>query len=478
MKTKSLILLISLIWISCKSKNITYQEIGNMKFVNVQSFGADPNATVDARNAIQRAFQQHENVFFPKGNYLLESKTTKNALLYIDESYSVRNIIFEEGAEISVSNNVPTDHKRPIVLSIVAGNRNLSKVYIEGLTIEASEVSKNIELKGIQAYERPGKNIENLQLKNITIKNVGGTAISTHALNNHFLNITTVNSGRHGIGISNYSNPNQLHHFFLNGFYSEGDNSYSIDFSGAVSKIDRNQAQKTDRWKGVVKNVISKNSKYGVKTAGYWDLEIQNMQILGSLNNGFYISKDAPGTNILIDNLLVENAQSTGLFLKGETEFIGKNIQLVGCKAGIQIVKAKTQIDSLIIDGQFKNKAGIRMGTSEVEIKNFEIRNNAKTDPYPIWVNGKKVILENGKFIDNQSSHEMIIKENAQNVTLKGLSFGNGSSPDNMKNGLINMQNKGSTQVINCDFSKLTGKKIEDRSKKTVIRNSKGIKEQ
>ena len=104
------------------------------------------------------------------------------------------------------------------------------------------------------------------------------------------------------------------------------------------------------------------------------------------------------------------------------------------------------------------------------------IKNSSKKDQYPIWIRGDKILLENGEFINNKSLSEVIVHESARNVILKKIKFGYGDLFEdlNKKKAIVNIQEYGKTTVIDCDFSQIKGKKIDDRNNKIYFKN-KGL---
>ena len=70
----------------------------NVSFESIRAFGARGDGINDDVLAIQRAFDETENIFFPKGDYLIGSSSQgiHNAQsLLITNLSKVRNIKFE-----------------------------------------------------------------------------------------------------------------------------------------------------------------------------------------------------------------------------------------------------------------------------------------------------------------------------------------------------------------------------------------------
>lgn len=450
---------------------ITSCSLGNVprktSFLNIKNFGAKGNGINDDRPIIQLAFNNSDTIYFPAGTYLLKSKTLSHATLYLNDQHRTRTMIFDSKAELKIADNFPADYHKPSVLHIRAKTGNIQRIYIEGLNIDGNSSITSLDNLGIVAVEEKRKSISNLILKNVTIRNVGTTGIHTQATKNFFNNIRTENCGEHGIGIKNTKNPHRVVHFNLNGHDSYNDKGYSIDFSGSKIQSDRSKLSHKEKYIGKVKNVLSKNSGYGIKTAGNWDLELKNIQIINSGNNGFFINHDAPDSEIILRNILVLNAKNNGLSLTKKTNVKGSNIKIEGCKVGIKIKESDVSFDSLLIDGKHMNSAGIRMGNSNVTLENFEIKNNNINDAYPIWVSGSQVLLRNGKIEDNGSPYGMIIHENANDVVIEKLSI----KGKNLKGGILNLQKQGKTIIRDSKLPKMNSA-IIDANKRIKLENS------
>jgi len=448
---------------SCSKKHYPEVLIGGHHYVSVMEFGTKANGTTDDRYAIQRAIDSGKDLYFPKGRYLLKSKTNTQALLSIYHKKHPEKLLFAPGAILVVSPGQPKDYIKPAVLQILAEKENIGTVEISGITIEGNRTQHNIENPGIIAFERPGKRIKKLILRDINIRNTGGGGIHTQAEKNYFYNIHTENCGSHGIGIINTTNPGKINEFYLDGYISIDDDAYSIDFSG---KKKGKKALPGYGWIGKAKNVVSKRSEYGIKAAGYWHLELENIHIENSKNNGFFINVDAPGSVIKAENMTITNAGGSGLQLQGDTYFEGKKIGVEGCGVAVNIGKANVKIDDLVIDGKNKNTATIRMGASPVEITNFVIRNTAAKDEYPIWICGVKVVLKNGRIENTHGLADIIVHETAGNVLLENIQFSK-SSDRSPRKSIVNIQKQGHTKVINCQFQG-KNKRIDDRVKRVI----------
>lgn len=471
------IILLSIVWClwRCNTPaqlNMEQSQIEkNEEAVMITQLGAKGDGVTDDRAAIQEAFQQGRHLVFPKGDYLIRSKTRQNAFLYINELNYPKSIEFEEGARLILAEDISTDVQKISVIMIQAEKGNIENIDIRGLYIEGNRHKHKITPTGLLAYENVGFNIEQFKLSQVNIQNMGGGGIHTQALYNDFTDIKIENCGKHGIGIINTTNFNQTHYFYLDNYTSIDNGAYCIDFSGKNDPNNPKKALPSDQWEGKVTNVTSIRSNYGIKTAGYWDLELDNVIIRDAKHNGFFLSKDALNKKIVANNIKIINAKDNGLFLAGKSSFEGKNILIEACGVGLTIKETSVVIDSLSVDGQYKNIAGIRMGNSSVKLSNFVVKNNAASDTYTTWVNGKDVMLENGLFIDNASPYEILIKESAEKVTFKNLNFMNVKQPKQAA--IMNTQKYGKSTIIDCDFTQFSGKQIIDKTKTLDIKSNK-----
>lgn len=460
--------LLTVFVISCASSNKLKSK---RTFLSVKEFGAHGNGIKDDRKSIQKAFNYADTIYFPPGNYLLSSKSRSSSILYIDERSKTTTLVFDSLAMLIVSKDLPKDYYKPAVLELRAKYGDIDSFSIYGLNINGNFKKNKLGILGIAAIEESRKSIKKLNLNDIEIFDVGHSGIHTQATRNYFTNIRTTNCGVHGIGIINPKNPHRSTHFYLDNFMSIGDRGYSIDFSGKKYKTNQRKLSHGEKYYGDVKNVISVNSASGIKTAGNWDLSMQNVKIIDSKNNGFFLNHDAAESQILLKNISIIGAKNNGMSLLRKGNLIGNNLKISGCKVGIKIGDCNVNIDSLLIDGKNQNAAGIRMGSSNVKIKNFEIRNNNIKDKYPIWVSGSKVILENGKIEGNDSEFGLIIHEKARDVVLDNLKI----SGNNLKGGILNIQKQGTTILKNTDLSNIKNSGLIDSNNRIKIDQSSKI---
>jgi|GEM_PF-2903430 len=464
-----------LLWSTgCSRTTWKVVDINGSEYVSVESFGAKGNNRNDDRLAIQRAFESGKDIYFPSGDYLLASKTAQNALLRITENNYPSKIYFDDNAKIVVSSRQPTDYIKPAVIGIYTLKGDIKSIEIDGLTIDGNRDSHSIKNGGLVAYEKRGTAIHNLILKNITIVDVGYGGIHTQARYNQFTNIYTENCGSHGIGIINTTNKGVTNEFYLDGYTSIDDDAYSIDFSGPKDPENRGYVFPGYDWKGSAKNIVSRGSYYGIKTAGYWDLLLENVVIEDSEHNGFFINTDAPGKTLTLKNVTIRNAAGNGMSLAGETNVIGEDIIIEGGRVCMQIKKSKVKMKNLTLDGKNQNIGCLRMGTFGIDLENFTIKNCGKEDQYPVWIAGNKVIMKNGKFVNNYSTTEIIVNKTANQVFLDDLKFLDSSKRGNTKSAtILNIQTQGQTIIENCEFANNQNKVLADRVKRTVLKNNK-----
>ena len=438
-----LLLLIS----SCKgAKDLVCQNVEGKQFISIISYNVEGGDTRDDREGIQAAFSREKRIYFPPGTYYLKSKTIDYAFLLWSDRSKVEEIVFAEGAVLKIHPNASTTYEKPSVIGIYANNGDVRKVSIRGINIDGNRENTKLKSTAILVYERAGYNVKRFIASDINIKEMGGGGIFAKALYNDLTNISTNNCGSHGIGSVNTTNFRQLHELYIDGYTSVNDGAYSIDFSGAENKSNRKLASSKDRWKGDVRNVKSIGSKYGIKTAGYWNLNLENIEIIDSENNGFYVSKDAPGMKVVVNNMNIKNVKGNGLYLGGETNFEGSNINIENCRVGLLVDKSKVEIDSITVSGGGISKVGFRI-SNNVSIENFEV--SGITGDYPIWVTGTNVDLSNGKIYNNNTPYSMVITESASDVELSNLDLFDNRKTVIQKYGILSTQKSGETRFRN-----------------------------
>ena len=471
--------IIILLCLSCSRKMTDFVNVNNEKFLSVVNFGAKGNGSSDDRLPIQNAINSGYNLYFPKGKYLLKSRSTKNTMLVIKDNNYPAKILFEEGAILIVSPEQPDDYPKTIVLGILTENRDISSIEIDGITILGNSDKHKILNTGITSYSRPGSQVRKLVIRNATFKDMGGSGIISYATKNYFNNIYTENCGSHGIGFNNIENPGILSYVYMDGHTSINDKAYSIDFSGKKDPENPLFAFPEYKWEGEVKNIYSKGSKFGIKTAGYWNLTLDSVIIEDSESNGFFINIDAPGSIIKASNMTIINSKGNGLNLDKKSHFIGKNIKIENAGLAINVVHASVDIQGLAISTDRQTSRGIRVQKTSPSctISDFSINGMPRDEEYPIRIKNARTILSKGKIYNNDSKYQILIYEGAGDITLEKLDFYDSRQKSKEVNGVLSLQKAGKTRIIECDFTGVKGKKIKDQHRKIIIEKSKGINE-
>ena len=305
--------------------------------------------------------------------------------------------------------------------------------------------------------------------------NLGGGGIHTQARYNEFENIYTKNCGNHGIGIINTVNPG-LYEFYLDGHTSIDDEGNSIDFSGYKDPLRKRYAFPEYGWKGSARNIISKNSRYGIKTAGHWDLDLENVVIDGSEHNGFFVNVDAPGKTINIKNMSISNVKGNGISIQNETNIIAEHVSIENCKLAATLDKGNFTFIDLNVSANEKGKYGIRVGPNAklFSVDGFNVEGYSETEEYPLRLKAKNVSLVNGKLNNSGSLHQILIYDDVDIALIDNVTI---SEPvlkgkKSKSKGILILQHDGETKIVNSDFSQLSGRSITDKNKRVVTKNN------
>lgn len=448
--------ILSIILTSCGSpKEVNEIRIEGKTFVSVKTFGAVGDGQADDTPAIQRALDAEERVYFPPGDYRIATATNKAhnpACLRITENTLARQLEFAEGARLYLDNNFNHDFKTFVVLKIFADAGDVSEVSIRGLNIFAESRLPDGKFTGVKAIEHRGNQILHLRMENTSITNLGGAGIITYATKTTLLNTRTENLGSHGIGARNPYNLGIPHELYIDGHESYNDQAYSIDFSGTQIGNDPSTADPRDSWKGVARNIKSVNALRGIKTAGHWDLHLENVHIVGSGNYGFFINKDAPNHTITIKDLTVERARLAGMSLSGKTQVNMQNIKIIDCPEGLLLQRASVNIDTLLIDGKGRCAKGLRIPNDAV-ITNFAV--TGITGQYPIWIIRGDVQLRHGQVYNNEGAYSLLIKETAGDVLIDDVQFYDDRAKPKQQFGVLNQKKVGRVEIKDLDESGL-----------------------
>ena len=455
--------------ISCKTSKQIFVEINGLKYVSVKSFGAEGDGNTDDVNAIQNAINKSSYLYFPPGKYILghaQYNGTNNPFaLLISTKSKCRNIYFEKGSELFFKDHFGKPNEKYCAILLLTDSKSINEVILSGINISANKGKQEAIVSGIQAIESKG-NIKKLTIENANIKNLTGGGINTFALHTTLKNVRTENLGGHGIGAANPYHLNQEHYLYIDQYTSLNDEAYSIDFSGAPDGEGGKFAKAGDVWTGNVKNVTSINSKFGIKTAGHWNLTMDSVYIEASAHNGFSLSKDALGRTVTISNMTVKDCKDSGVFLAGKSNFVGSNIVIENCRSGLYVDDTSVKVKGLIVDGKGKNSIGIRV-QGNAEISDFKVT-GLEAD-YPVWVTGKNVSFKNGTIYNNEGPYSFLVHEDADNVQLEDINFYDDRKRPKQIYGYMILQKKGNISIryTNRDARK---PQIENRSG-ILIRN-------
>jgi hypothetical protein len=457
-----------LVLASCKSSKIATIVIDGQNFINAKTLGIKGDGKSDDTKLIQSAFDKHENIYFPEGRYIISSSSlgvhNPQSILITDMS-KVKNIQFDTNAVWIVSKKFIGPSTKNAILKIFADTDNIKKLVIYGFNLYCEPSDNGISHAGIFAVEHNGHNIKNLEISNARFVNCTGSAILTYALSTKLRNIYTENTSSHGIAAINPYNHGQEHFFYLDGYRSYNDRAYSIDFSGTEHAANRIAADPNDTWTGNVKNVVSINSKRGIKTAGYWNLEMENIRIENPEIMGLWLSKDTPGRTVKCKNLSVLNAGYTGLSLSGDCNFVGDSLTFIGCKEGIHLQKGNVQINKMTIDGKDKSIMALRFLTSG-SIENFSILGNK--DEYLVWLKGEKCTLKNGSIYNNDCQYGIIVHEDPKLTSIENVQFFDDRKIIKQLNDIIIIQKTGSVKIskssLNQRSTKSKNLRVDNRS--------------
>ena len=413
----------------------------NVTGVSVKQFGARGDGKTDDTPAIQLAFDQAKNHIFPAGDYLISSATSMGfhnpGALWITDKTAVRNVTFEEGARLYIDGEFQHDFTTFVILKVLAHEGDISRLTFNNLTMFAEPNIKGRNFTALKAIEHRGNHIKDLRIEKADLRNFAGGGIITYASKTTLKNIRTENMKSHGIGARNPYNLGEIHELYIDGYTSINDDAYSIDFSGTQIGNDASTADPRDSWIGEVRNVRSIGSKRGIKTAGHWNLLLENIEVIDSEIYGFFVNKDAPNHTITIRNLLVQNSGEAGMTLNGKANFVMENIRLVNCAEGLLTHNSKVNIKGLEIDGQGRTAKGVRI-SRDASIEDFTIDN--VVGEYPMWIIRGDVTLTNGTFRDNNGRYNLLVHKEAGAVVLDNVTFINKKENLLRKGNIISLQ--------------------------------------
>lgn len=456
-----LVLTLSLLLLSCHAGKVNNDlVIDGIPFISVKAFGAKGDGRSDDTEAIQRAFTRATAVYFPPGDYVVASaykgSAHNPASLRITDSTRVSRINFHAEARLYVPTKLNYDFSSTVLIKVFADKRDMPPLRIDGLTIYAEPRSyETSSMIGLKAIEHRGNRIQHLELNNVDLRNLTSAGIITYASKNTFRNIYSENLGRHGIGARNPYNLGMPHELYVENFEDHNNRAYTMDFSGSQIGDDPSTANELDSWTATVRNIRSYNSKRGIKTAGHWNLLMEDIQIIKPKIYGFFVNKDAPNHHIKINRMRIEDAGSAGMTLNGKTNFTIKDLSIIGCKDGLLTHASKVNIDKLLIDGKGKMEKGLRI-SSDAEINNFTVRGT--TDEYAVWIIRGDVTLRNGSMYDNESTFPVLIHREAGSVVLDKLNFQGDnivSNREDSKSNVLSLQLKENVRLLGMNGVKV-----------------------
>ena len=455
--------LIALISFSaCKSTKIEPVVINGQEYISLKSFDICDNGKEDVTSEIQAILNTHRNVYFPKGDYRIDKSFRgkhNSQSLIITNNTSARKILFDKEARLIVKDDSGFVRAKSVVFKIYTESGSIDEVTIDGLTIwvDPQEVSKHIT--GIFAIENNGYAIKNLKLQNCSLYNMTGAGILTYAQRNEFTNIHTENCGSHGIGALNPYNLGKKHYLFIDGHTSINDKGCSIDFSGATPSDNSRLAKSDDKWTGIATNIKSINSTRGIKTAGYWNLKMENVEIRDPEHYGFFINKNAPGMSIHLKNFEVIGAGDVAFSLSGDTKLVGDSIRIFNCGGGINATRTEFHFNNLTIEGEGNMKFGMRLNNNG-SVNDFSI-SGIKDEYAPIWIKGEVVKLTNGRIFNNNAPYGILVHKSPRDVEISNIEFGAGINKRSEGQDILVLQEKGKLKVAdhtNGDKIKITNK--------------------
>ena len=256
----------------------------------------------------------------------------------------------------------------------------------------------------------------------------------------------------HAIGARNPYNHGVLHHLEIDNHTSVDDGEYSIDFSGSSMNGDWSVANPGDRWTGKVSKVKSIRSKRGIKTAGYWDLEMNNIQVIEPKVYGFFINKSAPGTTIKIDSMLIKDAKNDfAMSLSGKCNLKLDNIIIEGCKSGINMRQPIYDINNLTIKGE-NMEMPLRLMSEYGSVKNFVIE-GGDDEVASIWIKSPKCTLENGVVKGFNSPYGILVHEGVKDMFMNNVRVE--EEGRSRKHKVMSMQKDGNLIIENGDLGKI-----------------------
>lgn len=377
---------------------------------------------------IQQYLHESDSVLFENGTYYFDSVYTSERVpfrLVINGTSKVKYVKFDVNSRIVIRDKFfaidfpyAGNNLKQVFLLIEAKNKDIFQLTIDGLNLIDSSSIPSI-VTGIFANEETGFFIKNLMLSNCQFTNLKGEGIRTGALLTNINNLKT--SELKGISVSAITpyNIGIKHILLIDGFVSNND-SYVIDFGGTNEGISDQFSDSREEWYGSIRNVQIKNAWYNaIKTAGFWDLDMENVNIDGCYN-GFFVNKNAPGKKIRFINMSIKNCKQDCISFQGKTEFSGKGLTIENfTDVGLNFNTSRVEIDGLVVKGGLDNCKSVLFNDGGGTIRNFRIE-IPNSDEFSFWIQGPNFLLKDGVIIQDDKKI-FIIQKNASYITIDNV---------------------------------------------------------
>jgi len=379
--------------------------------VNVKTFGATGNGIDDDAPFIRKALKAGVSLYFPSGQYKLCSNESSPSALHFLTLSSANNgtlLYWHEDAVFFVCEEFTSD-KNPIrIFQIKNKPRNGEQDGdIKNITLICPNIDgrnrthttkENPRLGGISLIEDEGYTIEGINIIRPNVKNCTGNGITSwNAKQADIYEAHTKNNRKQGIGVRNIYNEEPIS---LNIYgHTSIEDGMSVDWSGNTI-VD---GACNEEFKGVGKayNLRSINPKYGIKTAGTWDLFIHDMEITGSKNNGFWNNCNAPNATTIMEKVSIKNCKGNGVSLR-ESKVIMRDVEIANNGCDFKSVGTDILINNLKIESTNENGCGMRMSGENIYVEDFNIlAENHNGGQYALWLYGN-VVMINGQ-IDSKN---------------------------------------------------------------------------
>lgn len=428
-----------------------------MNRVSVKDFGAVGDGVTDDRVAIQNAIDSGKPLLFPNGVYLLDSYSTKDSgsILLCDGKYNKIDWKFETGGTLLVKETIPDSIYKIAVVNIRPKISTIESAVIDGIHIKSS-LNTLTEITGIRTSHYNEYDVRNFKCTNALITDTTEDGLHIQSNNNYLYNITCINNNGHALGIITYKDTPIPNTVSINGFTSINCDAYSIDFSGG-----KNDGALTPngQWVGTVKNVLSINTRYGVKIAGHWKLSIEDMTILKSKYNGFFINVDSKDYGELVmDRVFIKDCGRSGFSGDGEFNKISlNNLTVSDTKAGSLKAHSKelTLTNIKLING---NHGVLISGNAKID--NLMIENHVGDTIFRTYCDN--LYCKNLFLIKAGSGYSILSYDNpsVNSIEFDTITFAN-CNP--ITHGIYNA-NQSKIKVSNTDFTELTGQAVNNQS--------------